>query len=550
MSSRRHDIRTQNTRNTQRLFFVCDLCVDRRPRGRVAAACDAQASKTRAHVEALASPRLEGRLAGSNGERLASDYIVAELQKIGAKPLPGQQDFRLPFEFTAGTTRRRLDRSQRRRTASIRTQADVQALSFSDNGDVDGAGRLRRLRHRRARRPGFRLRQLRDARREGQDRPRAALLPRGRRAEDARHPRALRRPALQGDGRAAARRQGDDRRHRPALAERRRAGADDVRHGARRLRHRRRQHQRRRSRRRCSRRAGQDARGRRRSRSTTRNPHVTGFALPGVTRRASTPRSSARSGPATTSSPTCRRRRRSTASPSRGSRSARTTIISATAKPATRSPARTTRARSTSAPTTTRRAPPRCSAIGAALAQAAAPPQRRRSASGRARSSACSARPRLRRKPPVPLDQLAAYLNFDMVGRMQDNKLTVQATGTSPAWATHHRAGERRRRLRPAVQEDPYQPTDVATFNQASVPCLSFFTGTHADYHRPSDTADKIDYEDLDRVVDFAAAIVRRLERRARGAGVHEGRPADADRRRPRRRARSSPARFPTTPPR
>ena len=37
--------------------------------------------------------------------------------------------------------------------------------------------------------------------------------------------------------------------------------------------------------------------------------------------------------------------------------------------------------------------------------------------------------------PPVPLDQIAAYLNFDMVGRMQDNKLIVQATGTSPVWA-------------------------------------------------------------------------------------------------------------------
>src|SRR6185436_2004979 len=59
-------------------------------------------SKTRAHVETLASPRLEGRLAGSNGERLAADYLVSELQKIGAKPLPGQSDLRLPFEFTAG----------------------------------------------------------------------------------------------------------------------------------------------------------------------------------------------------------------------------------------------------------------------------------------------------------------------------------------------------------------------------------------------------------------------------------------------------------------
>src|SRR5262245_32801808 len=66
------------------------------------AALEAQASKTRPYVETLASPRLEGRLAGSNGERLASDFLVAELQKIGAKPLPGQNDFRMPFEFTAG----------------------------------------------------------------------------------------------------------------------------------------------------------------------------------------------------------------------------------------------------------------------------------------------------------------------------------------------------------------------------------------------------------------------------------------------------------------
>ena len=54
------------------------------------------------------------------------------------------------------------------------------------------------------------------------------------------------------------------------------------------------------------------------------------------------------------------------------------------------------------------------------------------SRSGRARSSGLIGSTAFVEQPPVPLDQLAAYLNFDMVGRMQDNKLTVQATGTQP----------------------------------------------------------------------------------------------------------------------
>ncbi|HYM35742.1 MAG TPA: M20/M25/M40 family metallo-hydrolase, partial [Steroidobacteraceae bacterium] len=114
-------------------------------------------------------------------------------------------------------------------------------------------------------------------------------------------------------------------------------------------------------------------------------------------------------------------------------------------------------------------------------------------------------------QPRVPLDQLAAYFNFDMVGRMQDNKLMVQATGTSPAWARLLEQANIAAGFDLQVQKDPYQPTDVASFNQAGIPCLNFFTGSHTDYHRPSDTADKIDYEDLDRISEFAAAIAARV---------------------------------------
>ena len=51
------------------------------------------------------------------------------------------------------------------------------------------------------------------------------------------------------------------------------------------------------------------------------------------------------------------------------------------------------------------------------------------------------------------------------------------------------------------LQDDPYQPSDVASFNAAGVPSLAFFTGTHVDYHKPSDTADKINYEKLERIL-------------------------------------------------
>src|SRR5690606_6560140 len=113
--------------------------------------------------------------------------------------------------------------------------------------------------------------------------------------------------------------------------------------------------------------------------------------------------------------------------------------------------------------------------------------------------------------PPVPLADVAAYVNLDMVGRMRDNKLTVQAVGSSPAWRPLLEQVNVLAGFDLQLQDDPYLPTDSASFNQAGVPTLALFTGSHEDYHRPSDTADKINYEDLDRVAGFAAAVVRRL---------------------------------------
>jgi Zn-dependent M28 family amino/carboxypeptidase len=112
-------------------------------------------------------------------------------------------------------------------------------------------------------------------------------------------------------------------------------------------------------------------------------------------------------------------------------------------------------------------------------------------------------------KPPVPLDQVAAYINFDMVGRMQNNKLAVDGVGSSPVWARILERANVAAGFDLATNPDPYQPTDSSNFNQAGLPTLFFTTGSHPDYHRPSDTADKIDYADLDRIVDFAAAVIQ-----------------------------------------
>jgi C-terminal processing protease CtpA/Prc len=85
----------------------------------------------------------------------------------------------------------------------------------------------------------------------------------------------------------------------------------------------------------------------------------------------------------------------------------------------------------------------------------------------------------------------------------------VQAAGTSPAWARLLERANVAAGFDLTTQADPYLPTDSANFNQASVVTLNFTTGSHPDYHKPSDTADKIAYEDLDRIVDLAVAVIR-----------------------------------------
>jgi Tol biopolymer transport system component len=137
-------------------------------------------------------------------------------------------------------------------------------------------------------------------------------------------------------------------------------------------------------------------------------------------------------------------------------------------------------------------------------------------------------------KPPVPIDQIAAYVNFDMVGRLRDNKLSMQAVGSSKLW---RKLLEKRNVVAGfdlAMQDDPYLPTDVTSFYPKRIPVLNFFTGAHEDYHRPTDTAEKLDYAGMVRIAKFARGIIAdvasaeerpdysRVERSDQGGGSRE----------------------------
>ncbi|MET0754399.1 MAG: M20/M25/M40 family metallo-hydrolase [Pyrinomonadaceae bacterium] len=167
--------------------------------------------------------------------------------------------------------------------------------------------------------------------------------------------------------------------------------------------------------------------------------------------------------------------------------------------------------------------------------------------------------------PAFPIEKTVAMINLDMVGRLKDEKLTVGGIGTASEWkdlvnskndnsqlqyvkyegqknafktvgtiseeeakklvnakaavpVTETNTGKlvaigiKSLLFQLQLNEDGFGPSDHSSFYGKQIPVLFFFTGTHADYHKPSDTADKINYEGLQRVTDFVGEIVKSID--------------------------------------
>jgi aminopeptidase YwaD len=116
--------------------------------------------------------------------------------------------------------------------------------------------------------------------------------------------------------------------------------------------------------------------------------------------------------------------------------------------------------------------------------------------------------------PTVPLENIIAMINLDMIGRLPDStrRLHVQGTGTSPVWSDLLTSMNDGFGFDLARIEDGQGSSDHSSFYGKNIPVLFFFTGLHSDYHRPSDDAEKLNYAGLEEVTLFTAEVLRAID--------------------------------------
>jgi hypothetical protein len=121
--------------------------------------------------------------------------------------------------------------------------------------------------------------------------------------------------------------------------------------------------------------------------------------------------------------------------------------------------------------------------------------------------------------PNIPLANVAAMINMDMIGRVTNDRLFVGGVGTSPNFKPWVEEFNKSVGLKLDYSDSGFGSSDHTSFNAKKIPVLFIFSGLHSDYHKPSDTYDKINAEGAVKVLslvylmmDRIASEVRRLE--------------------------------------
>jgi hypothetical protein len=140
------------------------------------------------------------------------------------------------------------------------------------------------------------------------------------------------------------------------------------------------------------------------------------------------------------------------------------------------------------------------------------------------------------REPLYPMDRTVAMLNMDMIGRLSENKLIIQGVDTAKAWGGMIDRLNETYRFELTRQTGGFGPSDHASFYAQRVPVMHFFTGLHADYHRPADDTPALNLEGMQRIVGMVTdCAVEIMQAEARPEYVNipragRGDPASGDR--------------------
>jgi len=110
---------------------------------------------------------------------------------------------------------------------------------------------------------------------------------------------------------------------------------------------------------------------------------------------------------------------------------------------------------------------------------------------------------------PVPIEKVRAMLNFDMVGRMQGDRVIVYGVATARELNDIVTRANAVAPLQLTATGDGFGASDHSSFYAKNLPVLHFFTNVHDDYHRATDDADKVNAAGLARVVSLAERITR-----------------------------------------
>ena len=111
------------------------------------------------------------------------------------------------------------------------------------------------------------------------------------------------------------------------------------------------------------------------------------------------------------------------------------------------------------------------------------------------------------KNPTLPLDKAVAMLNMDMIGRIKDDKVYIGGVGTGSTFKGLLEQEQGKSNFKLEYSAGGYSASDHTSFVAKKIPVLFFFSGLHSDYHKPSDTWDKINAPSAARLLQLISDV-------------------------------------------